>query len=121
MMAVPAATYAPEQASREQYGVAPAVEPGVVPAVEPAVVAEPPMSARSFAPPTSEMTADAVYAQAASRVEVVADAEITVSDDEPVAPVTRIASVVFVDEDPDGGGSERTSALRRLIGSLRRK
>jgi hypothetical protein len=41
------------------------------------------------------------------------------------APVNHgVASVVFVDDEPvaeSGGGNERSSALRRLIGSLRRK
>jgi len=67
-----------------------------------------------FAPPTAAMRAEAVYERASA--EGAAD-----------APVPGQASVVFVDGDDDGDDSadpaasaERTSALKRLISSLRR-
>ncbi|NND76208.1 MAG: hypothetical protein HKN44_14500 [Ilumatobacter sp.] len=65
----------------------------------------------AFAPPTPDMSAEAVYARATS--EATPDAATATSG---------VASVVFVDdEEPEGEGEERASALRRLIGSLRRK
>jgi hypothetical protein len=55
--------------------------------------------------------------------------EMTIEQDEPAeslieqaAPALGVASVVFVDDAPETGGTdERSSALRRLMGSLRRK
>ncbi len=72
-----------------------------------------------FAPPTMAMRAEVLYG-------------LTDDDREAADSPTQdeawssagVASVVFVDdpaEDASGGGNERSSALRRLIGSLRRK
>ncbi len=69
-----------------------------------------------FAPPTMATRAEVLYGQ--------------MTDDDVVAPTLAessptggVASVVFVDEPVEGGsgGNERSSALSRLIGSLRRK
>ena len=71
-------------------------------------VAEPtPAPFGGFAPPTAFDSAEAVYARAAE-------------EDAPAGPVAGVASVVFVDEDPEED-DDRSSALKRLIGSLRRK
>lgn len=59
----------------------------------------------SFAPPTADMSAEAVYARASR------------ASDQP----SGVASVVFVDDEPAEEEDERAGALRRLIGSLRRK
>jgi hypothetical protein len=53
------------------------------------------------------MTAEAVYARA--------------DEAEPPATSSGVASVVFVDDEPVDEAGERAGALRRLIGSLRRK
>ncbi len=58
-----------------------------------------------FAPPTAAMSAEAVYARAGQAAE----------------QTGGVASVVFVDDEPDEEIDERAGALRRLIGSLRRK
>jgi hypothetical protein len=85
------------------------------------------------------MAAEAIYAREAAAIEAADQAlssEPTVvastsaAEMAPVlgtvaAPANQgVASVVFVDDEPvaeSGDGNERSSALRRLIGSLRRK
>jgi hypothetical protein len=61
-----------------------------------------------FAAPTINDSAEAVYARAAAAERL------------PAGPASGVASVVFVDEAPVES-DERSGALRRLIGSLRRK
>lgn len=73
----------------------------------------------AFAPPTMDMRAEVMYARAEE-----AAAEPAASSDEPSLPTPSVASVVVYDDEPepeDESGNERTSALRRLIGGLRRK
>ena len=66
-----------------------------------------------FAPPTMDMRAEVMYAH-----EAAAAAEIS----QPLSLPEIVEPVVFVDDQPsDDPADERTSALRRLIGSLRRK
>ena len=96
-----------------------------------------PMTLGGFAPPTMDMAAEAIYAREAAAIEA---ADIALAGEHALAapsfeaalaPVTEtaaapvnqgIASVVFVDDEPVAeSGNERSSALRRLIGSLRRK
>jgi hypothetical protein len=86
-------------------------------------VADAPSPSMGFAPPTMAMRAEVLYGlvddDAASTDATAQAATIAGS-----APAPGVASVVFVDEpaeESSGGGNERSSALRRLIGSLRRK
>jgi hypothetical protein len=98
------------------------VEPATV---EPAdvVVAQveaAPSAFAGFAPPTMDMSAEVMYAQVEAAA--IAHADVAVEIPQPSLASTGVASVVFVDDEPSGGsGDERSSALRRLIGSLRRK
>lgn len=99
--------------------VAPAVVEGLFdPSPGGAGAAEPSGEAGSlgFAAPTLDSSAEAIYARAAAESGPTADREPAAS---------RAASVVFVDDEADedgaGEGPDRTGALRRLIGSLRRK
>ncbi len=89
---------------------------------DPAPMAEAPASASGgFAPPTMAMRAEVLYGLTD---EDTANAE-AMSPLGESAPSAGVASVVFVDDDPaddgSGGGNDRSSALRRLIGGLRRK
>jgi hypothetical protein len=90
-------------------------------AVAPMTAALSPSS--GFAPPTMAMRAEVLYGLAdddAAPADVTAQAPTIAGS----APAPGVASVVFVDEpaeESSGGGNERSSALRRLIGSLRRK
>jgi hypothetical protein len=88
----------------------------------PVVEAEPaPTAFTGFAPPTLDMSAEAIYArmEESAMLEVAPEA---VSGEAPALPSPGVASVVFVDEEPEPEpADERSSALRRLIGSLRRK
>jgi hypothetical protein len=104
-----------------------AAAPPVQPASEittqmPVVEAEPaPTAFTGFAPPTLDMSAEAIYArmEESAMLEVAPEA---VSGEAPALPSPGVASVVFVDEEPEPEpADERSSALRRLIGSLRRK
>ena len=100
--------------------------PAVAPFAAPAPNASPAFS--GFAPPTLETSAEAMYARMAAEQEVVTEAA---DASEPRLPTSTspdgVASEVAVDDDdipagePEEGGNERSSALRRLIGSLRRK
>lgn len=111
-------------------------------------IAAPVAAFGGFAPPSLDMSAEAIYARAIAEMQAaasaasaavhsvamhsvamhsgapVADAEPSAWID-PVAPATRVGSVVFVERadpgEPGDGANERVSALRRLIGSLRRK
>ena len=80
-----------------------------------------PVGLGGFAPPTMAMRAEVLYGQMSDDGSAV-DADVTV---EGSSPGSGVASVVFVDdpaeEDGSGGGDDRSSALRRLIGGLRRK
>lgn len=74
-----------------------------------------------FAPPTMAMRAEVLYGLSDDENDVAADAAPVLGE---ALPTGGVASVVFVDDPADdgsGGGNERSSALRRLIGSLRRK
>lgn len=87
--------------------------------VEPAPALEAPTPAGTggFAPPTMDMRAEVMYAWADP-----AAVDPAGQSTEPSLPTPGVASVIFVDDEPEeGSGNERTSALRRLIGSLRRK
>jgi hypothetical protein len=98
----------------------------------------------AFAPPSLDMSAEAIYARMAAEQEtlvreasfeeapVIEPFDFAEVDLEPRLPNTvlagavpaGVASVVFVDDettDDDDGSDDRSSALRRLIGSLRRK
>ena len=88
----------------------------------PAAAAAPVAGLGGFAPPTMATRAEVLYGQIAD--------ESTGAADYMVAPTLAetstaggVASVVFVDDpvEEGAGGNERSSALRRLIGSLRRK
>ena len=78
-----------------------------------------------FAPPTMATSAEVLYAQKADdgpSVDAAADA--VAAPTLVGSPAGGVASVGFVDEPVEAehdGGIERSSALRRLIGSLRRK
>jgi hypothetical protein len=89
---------------------------------EPARPAPPaPRAGNAFAPPSLSTRAEVVYAQMeAAASEAVAEPSV---DSVGSAPASGVASVVFVDDDEGSGddSNERSSALRRLIGSLRRK
>ena len=74
-----------------------------------------------FAPPTMAMRAEVLYGLTDDDNDVAADAAPVLGE---ALPTGGVASVVFVDDPADdgsGGGNDRSSALRRLIGSLRRK
>jgi len=96
-----------------------------------------PATLGGFAPPTMDMAAEAIYAREAAAIEA---AELSLAAEptlaEPpalpeaaqmleTAPANQgVASVVFVDDEPvaeSDDSNDRSSALRRLIGSLRRK
>ncbi len=79
-----------------------------------------------FAPPTMATRAEVLYGQMTDDGQIIDESDTTPR----LPPVTTaasggVASVVFVDEpeEPtaDGDNNERSSALHRLIGSLRRK
>ena len=74
-------------------------------------------SSGGFAPPTMAMRAEVMYAEAE-----VAAAAAAEQLDQSSLPAADDASTVFIDDQPsEDAADERTSALRRLIGSLRRK
>ena len=95
-------------------------EPAAFPATAPAP------AFNGFAPPSLDTSAEAIYARMAAEQEAV---EGQSDSTEPRLPTTasiaEAAADVSVDDEgpaePDEGGNERSSALRRLIGSLRRK
>ncbi len=94
-------------------------EPAAV-AAQVATVEAAPSAFAGFAPPTMAMSAEVMYAQVEEAAIAQADAAVEIP--QPSLASTGVASVVFVDDEPSGGsGDERSSALRRLIGSLRRK
>ena len=78
-----------------------------------------------FAPPTMATSAEVLYAQMADDgPSVAAAAHAVAAPTLAGSPAGGVASVVFVDEPVEAerdGGIERSSALRRLIVSLRRK
>ncbi len=81
-----------------------------------------------FAPPTMDTRAEVIYAQMEQEwmAESTFDAAPDAVGDQPnsasMLPSHGVASVVFLDEEPEPEpANERSSALRRLIGSLRRK
>lgn len=97
-------------------------EPVVDPVVDPVVADAPTPAFGGFAPPTMETRAEVLYGQMSAEASIAGADAATLAD----SPAGGVASVVFVDEpiegDGEGGGrNDRSSALRRLIGSLRRK
>ncbi|HSM66480.1 MAG TPA: hypothetical protein VK860_09270 [Ilumatobacteraceae bacterium] len=91
--------------------------------IEPPAPVAPAAPAAAFAPPTMDMRAEVMYARA-EEAAMATDESATWATDTamPSLPTPGVASVVFVDDEPSSGsGDERSSALRRLIGSLRRK
>ncbi len=107
-----------ESASTTAPTVAPISAPDTPPAPEP----EP--APMGFAPPTLDMSAEAIYARQAAEM---AAAEAAAASEEP-APADpeqpRVASVVFVDDTADEHEPEpesRAGALRRLIDSIRNR
>lgn len=85
-----------------------------------ATVEAAPSGFAGFAPPTMDMSAEVMYAQLEQAA--IAQADPVAEIPQPSLASTGVASVVFVDDEPsNGSGDERSSALRRLIGSLRRK
>ena len=98
----------------------PGADTTTAPAPAPAPV-EPAPAPMGFAPPTLETSAEVMYAAAAAAA----------ADPEAAAPSTdrsdadtfepRVASVVFVDDEEEPEPEDRAGALRRLIGSLRRR
>ncbi|MGB9344423.1 MAG: hypothetical protein WCA90_00170 [Ilumatobacteraceae bacterium] len=92
-----------------------------------------PQGFAGFAPPTMDMRAEVMYAkmeEEAMAEEAMAESPFDAPPDavgdqaysEPMQPSHGVASVVFLDEEPESEpADERSSALRRLIGSLRRK
>ncbi len=106
--ATSAAASALELALPPQTEVAVVAEPVVAEPVDAELVVEAaPAPLTGFAPPTMNDSAEAVYARAAE-------------DAVPAGPASGVASVVFVDEEP-ADDTDRSGALKRLIGSLRRK
>ncbi len=89
----------------------------------PVVEAVQPAGFGAFAPPTMATRAEVLYGQMTDDGEIIEEPAVA-----PSLPGSSaaggVASVVFVDdpaEDSSGGDNDRSSALRRLIGSLRRK
>ncbi len=110
-----------ENASTAPPAVAPIVGVEATPDAPPA---EPPPAPMGFAPPTLDTSAEAIYAARAKAAVAEQEAvEPTVSaavDTE--VPESRVASVVFVDDDEaEPEPEDRAGALRRLISSLRRR
>ncbi len=84
-----------------------------------------PQSFGGFAPPTMATRAEVLYGQMHDDGSPVSDASPTVAR-ATSSPSAASAPGLYADETADdegssGGGNERSSALRRLIGSLRRK
>ena len=81
---------------------------------------EPEPAVMGFAPPTLEMSAEAIYARQAAEMAAAEVDEPAASDhDQP-----RVASVVFVDDAAGNDEPEpesRAGALRRLIDSIRKR
>jgi hypothetical protein len=113
--------------------------PAIVPAPAEITTQVPtvPTTLGGFAPPTMDMAAEAIYAREAAAIQAAdialaneytlgapaLEAAVAPVAETDAAPVNQgVASVVFVDDEPVAeSGNERSSALRRLIGSLRRK
>ena len=104
-------------------GVAPAIEwdssddswseqPAALSSTQEPLAPPPSAPLSGFAPPTPDMSVEAIYRRAGAAL------PSSTVESSPAG----VTSVVFVDEEDDGpGDGERTSALKRLIGSLRRK
>jgi hypothetical protein len=91
--------------------------------IDPPAPAAPSAPTAAFAPPTMDMRAEVIYARAEQAAMSIDESAAPATDTAmPSLPTPGVASVVFVDDEPSAGaGDERSSALRRLIGSLRRK
>jgi len=77
-----------------------------------------------FAAPTMATSAEVMYAQMADDFSSIDTATLAASPAPAESPAGGVASVVFIDEPvevEDAGDNDRSSALRRLIGGLRRK
>ena len=77
-----------------------------------------------FAPPTMATLAEVLYGLIDDGADGADGADDAVPMPGEALPTGGVASVVFVDdpvEELSSGGNDRSSALRRLIGSLRRK
>jgi hypothetical protein len=113
----PAAPSAPEDTSASPVVVSsPVAKPPTADVAAPTPAPAP----LGFAPPTPDMRAEAVYERAAAAAEVIPAAAPDPVSEEPTPPAPGRASVVFVDDEPEPA-AERRGALRRLIGSLRRR
>jgi hypothetical protein len=113
------ATFAPERESATELPqvIGPALdEPASPPASE--VRAE---SFGGFAPPTMEMRAEVLYGKIDDDVWAGADARPAVARSTSPSSGTPTVFAEAPSEGNSGGDDERKSALRRLIGSLRRK
>jgi hypothetical protein len=107
-----------ESATAAPAALAPIVQPdqydyaAVTPPASPS-----PLSA--FAPPTADMSVEAIYARAIAADEAQATAQAVASGSSDIAASTSVEESNAVVPDDDSG--DRSSALKRLIGSLRRK
>ena len=82
------------------------------------VMAAPAEVLGDFAPPTMAMRAEVLYGLTDDETDGTADAAPMLGE---ALPTGAVVSADGAAEESSGGGSERSSALRRLIGSLRRK
>jgi hypothetical protein len=130
--AVKRALAALERITQEHPIVAPILQPSEFDDVHAPVVPAPVVAGfAGFAPPTLDMSAEAIYARATTQLEADTSAQPVSFDQSPVidgsvdelAHVSDGAAVVDDETSPRPGddSNERSSALRRLIGSLRRK
>ena len=82
------------------------------------VMAAPAEVLGDFAPPTMAMRAEVLYGLTDDETDGTADAAPMLGE---ALPTGAVVSADGAAEESSGGSSERSSALRRLIGSLRRK
>jgi len=100
------------------------IDPAEIAPVVQTVSAAPAVALGGFAAPTMATSAEEMYAQMADDFSSVDSAPDVASRAPAESPAGGVASVVFVDEPvevEDADDTDRSSALRRLIGGLRRK
>ncbi|MET0663911.1 MAG: hypothetical protein ABWZ42_12340 [Ilumatobacteraceae bacterium] len=130
--AVQRAIAALEAATVPSPTIAPILQPSDLldadPAPAAATIAAPPPAFSGFAPPTLESSVEALYARMAAEQDLVVEAPDASEQRVPtsMSPDGEADAQVAVDDDipaseGEDGGNERSSALRRLIDSLRRK